>query len=424
MTLIRGTLVFFLFFATFSVAQKGNTTDQNCEKDLKTAAIALKEKNFNLATAHFLQAEHYCSQFGQSNYNDLITSLKGSINSGENSTQKTAYIDTLVQVYERAEKKNLYDQNNDLQRALLMLKSSKPDHIKTDQLFERGLKKSGSTAGETVLTLFYFNLYSCYLNAPKDARDYYKRRLINDYFKLISWINETGMSDKTKETIELYFTNAIRSCEDILPEMKSYLSSLSLKEDEKKTELLNFQNVLKTKECVSSNEYEAVIDSLLFIEPTFELWIIRAELHQNKEDYSKEFSALHFAKKLANGADQEELVSFLMAKSLYKTKKYIEAYQLALQITGKKQPEALQLAATSVLRHSPNCGATAEEQQLNLYYAFNLLNEAKKGGAQTEELENELAQKLPSKEVLNKLGLKGGQSILLPCWNVTIILPK
>lgn len=424
MTLIKSTFIFLLFFATNSVAQKGNTNDQSCDKNLKNAQTALKEKNFTKSTPLFLKVEQNCGQFDLSKYKDLITSLKGSINETENVSVKSMYIDTLIQVYDRAEKNNCYDQNNDLQRAMLILRSSKPDNFQADLYFSRSIHKTGSTAGETALTMFYFNLYSCYLNAKQDLRSDYKRRLIHEYFVLSKWIKDDGMSDKTKETIQLYLDNTIRSCDDLLSDLPKYLRSLSMNNDEKKIELTHYQTILEKKECFLSNEYASVIDSLILLEPTFELWIIRAELFQNKEDYSKEFSSLHFAKKLAKDDEQENLVSLLMAKSLYKSKNYLEAYRMSLMIVGSNKPEAMKLAATSVLRYAPNCGKTIEEQQLNIFYALDLLREAKKGGASTDELETELLKKTPPKESLDKMGLKAGQSIQLPCWEVTIVLPK
>lgn len=424
MTLFRGTFVFLLFFATYSVAQKGNMTDQSCEKNLKKAQTALKEKNFALATPLLLKVEQNCEPFDGSRYNDLITSLKGTINATEDAAVKSKYIDTLIRIYERAEKNNYYDQNNDLQRAMLILRSSKPDSFQADNYFERSIHITGSSAGETALTMFYFNLYNCYLNAKQELRSDYKRRLIHEYYILSKWMKDDGMSDKMKETIQLYFDNTIRSCDDLLSDLPKYLSSLSLKNNEKKIELTHYQTILEQKECTLYSEYAVVIDSLLVLEPSFELWIIRAELFQNKEDYSKEFSSLHFARKLAKDEEKENLVSLLIAKSLYKSKNYLEAYRMSLQVVGSNKPEALKLAATSVLRHAQNCGKTIEEQQLNIFYALDLLREAKKGGASTDELETELVKKTIQKESLDKMGLKAGQSIQLPCWDVTIVIPK
>lgn len=423
MTLFRGTLIFLLFFATNSVAQK-NPADQNCEKILKKAQAALQDKNFTVASSLFLNAEKNCLNFDQSKYLDLISSLKGAINVSENTTTKSKYIDTLVRVYDSAEKNNFYDQINDIQRAMLILKSSNPNYFQADKCFQRGIHKTGRSAGETAITLYYFNLYSCYLNAPKEIRLDYKRRLIHEYFMLTKWMQEDEMPVKSIETIQLYFNNTIRTCDDLLADLPQYLNSLSRNIDEKKAELIHFQTILEQKECTLSNEYAMVIDSLLSLEPTFELYIIRAELFQNTEDYSKEFSSLYFAKKLTKDENEENYATLLMAKSLYKSKNYMEAYRMSLQVIGSNKAEALKLAATCVLRHAPNCGATIEEQQLNLFYTLDLLAEAKKGGALTDELESELSKKTATKESLAKMGLTAGQSILLPCWNVTIILPK
>ena len=428
MTFHKVTLAFCLFVATFSVAnftaaQNKNKPTPSCEKMLSEATTNYNSTDFAAATSLFLKSESICNEFNTENYKNLISSIKNSINQAQNQLEKTTLIDTLIAVYKRAEAKKCYSEADDLLRASFILKSSKPDHQEADKLFLRGLSKTGSSAGETIITLYYFNLYTCYLNAESNLKVYYKKRLVDAYFILNDWSKKEKMSEKTVQTIDLYFNNTIRNCKDILSDIPEMITLLAQNSDQRFSELTNLQTVLEKINCSNSKEYELVIDSLLSTKETLENWLIRAEIYRNSTDYSNEQKALVSAKNYSKNSEEVDSILLLMAKGNFNGGNYIASYRQAIELKTIKNGAALKLAAENIAATAKNCGENSEEQLLNFYYAANLLAEAKKQGADIAELYAIYTINFPNPQALHKLGLKSGDSIKLACWDVTIKIP-
>ena len=428
MTFHKVTLAFSLFVAILSVsnlavAQSKNKKDSSCDNMLFEATAYYQEKKFSTATSLLLKTEYICKEFNAENYLQLISSLKNAINQEQNHIDKTALIDTLIAVYKRAETKKYYSQKDDLVRASFILNSTKPDHQEADKLFFRGLMKTGSSAGETVLTLYYFNLYTCYLNAESNLKVYYKKRLVDAYFMLNDWGKREKLSEKTVQIVDLYFNNTIRNCTDILSNIPEMLEILDQNSEPRFTELTNLKIVLEKRSCSNSEEYELIIDSLLSTKETTENWLIKAEIYRKSNDYPNELKALISAKNYSINSDELDSISLLMAKVNFNSGNYITSYKQAIELKNIKNGAGLKLAAENVAANAKNCGRNLEEQQLNFYHASSLLAEAKKQGADITELDAIYTTNFPNQQALNKLGLKPSQSIKLACWEVTIKIP-
>jgi hypothetical protein len=416
---VRILIVICILVSFFGQTQEDFTDSIKCKSYKILGDNSFAYNDFTAAVTNYLKSEKYCKNLDKHHFDKLIESTKKAISASKDFNIKTKYIDTLVFVYANAEMRGFYEQSNDLMRASFILKSSKPDLKKVDELFVRAMQNKNNSLSETQIILYFSNLYNIYLDENRELKPVLKRRIIKEYFEL----SELDINDKTKENLSIYFNNVIKDCQDILPDVEFFFNTLSKVENEKLVELNNLKRLLENKKCEESSYYEEIIDSLILIKPTFELYLTSAKCLRNRGDYSKEFSALYFAKKMATEESVIAEIDLLSAKSLFNAGKYSEAYKSAIVIKGSYYPDACIIAAQSVSMSKETCGDNLVEQKLNLYYANELLEIAKKSGKQVQKLIDDNTANFPNPEDLASIYLKKGQKITLKCWGVQILIP-
>jgi hypothetical protein len=279
------------------------------------------------------------------------------------------------------------------------------------------------TLSETQITLYFSNLYTLFLDIHRDDKPALKRRIIKEYFELSQVLISEKMSAQTKSNLDVYFNMVIKDCQTILPDVEFYLNTLSKIEKEKQTELTNLKIILELDKCESSLFYEDIIDSLIAIEPSVDLYLTSANCLSIRQEYSKAFSTLFFAKKMAKDEAKKQEIDFLSAKALFNASNYSEAYKIAIIVKGAYLGEACILAAQCVALSTGSCGSNNVEQKLNLFYAYQLLLKAKEAGIEAPNLMTEYFAKLPNDNELASINLKKGQEVNLSCWGIKVLIP-
>ncbi|MEY3236964.1 MAG: hypothetical protein RI883_1065 [Bacteroidota bacterium] len=420
---IRIFLILFILVSFNGKSQDVLVEDEKCHNYKTLGDNSFAYKDYSTAVSHFFKCESYCSDLNKVFYDKLITSLKNTITNTKELSQRTFYIDTLVNVYNNSESKGFYDQSNDLMRAAFILKSNKPDLKKVDELFVRAMKNKHNVLSETQIILYFSNMYNIYLDEHRELKSAFKRRMIKEYFELASLIENEKMSENAMSNLTTYFNNLIKDCQDILPDVEFYLNTLSEIESQKLVELNNLKWILENKKCTESYFYEEVIDSLIYIEPSLELYLISAKCLSSRKEFSKEFSTLFSAKKLAKDDSIKNEIDFLSAKSLFNAGNFIESYKIAITIKGDYFGATNKIAAQCVAMSKESCGNNETEQKLNLIYAQMLLIKSKEQGIDVQNLLNEYSSNFPSDTDLAASSLKRGQEIMLKCWGVKIVIP-
>ena len=421
---IRILFVIFLLVSFFGFSQENSTDIKKCQQFKTLGDKYFANNDFPQAVAFYQKSELFCDQFEKAAYDKLVLSIKNSLTNSKDKITRSNYIDTLVNVYSRSEINGFYDQNNDLVRATFIIKSSKPDLKKVDDLFVRAMKNKSLSLSETQLTLYFSNLYALYQGIAKEEKSVFKRRLIKEYFELQQVIVNQNMGEGTKSNLDTYFNNIIKDCSDIAPDIEFYINTLSKTEKEKHTELSNFRFILEKNNCIESSIYKGVIDSLIYIEPSTDLYLASAKCLSNRKEYSKEFSTLYFAKKMAKDESIMQEIDFLSALSLYNASNYSEAYKIAITVKGKYYGESQKIAAQSVIMSKESCGENSILQKLNLYYALDLLSNANKAGLDIQNIIKEQIAQLPTENELRSIKLKKGQQVTLACWGIQIVIPE
>lgn len=413
--LLLGTLIV-IGFASY--AQESDE-DRECTRMRFLAGEELKIKNYAGASMYYLKGEKICGGYDAANYARLIGSLRNTINGVSDAAAKTAYTDTLVDVYQRAEDAGHYDQADDLLRASYILQASNPDRKKADALFQRGIKTQGIKTNEAYVSYFYYNTYAMYAAAPSDTD--LKKRMISDYFELSTLISKAGMSVKTLETINQYLDAVVRSCDDILPELKGYMDNLPTEPESKKVTVMNFISLLEKKECTESAEYFKLIDIYVELDPTsFDAQMMKAKALIGQNKYSDAISTLRKAKELAPDDVKAQEINYEIARAQYSSGSYTAAYNTAMSVSGAMKGKALVIAGQSVGKNANNCGSGTIDRKANYIYAVQLLEQARNLGESTGGTISSYKAMYPTQDEIFQNN--SPSSITLTCYGVTVNL--
>lgn len=415
--LLLGTLI------AISFASYAQETDEEreCTRMRFLAGEELKIKNFAGASMYYLKGEKICGGYDAANYARLIGSLRNTINGIEDATTKTAYTDTLVDVYQRAEDAGAYDQKDDLLRASYILQASKPNRKKADELFRRGINTQAEKTNEAYISYFYYNTYAMYAEAPISDNADLKKRMISEYFELSGLVSKGGMSVKTQETITEYFNAVVRTCGDILPDLKGYMENLPTDPEVKKATVLNFIALLEKKECTESTEYFKLIDVYVEIDPTsFDAQMMKAKALIGQNKYSDAIAALRKAKELAPDAEKAQEINYEIARAQYSSGSYTAAYNTAMSVSGAMKGKALVIAGQCVGKNANNCGSSTLERKANYIYAVQLLEQARSLGESTGGTISSYKAMYPTDQ--EKFENGNASSMTLSCYGVTVNL--
>ena len=404
---------FFITSAFFGVAQE---TDQEreCKRMRFLAGEELKIKNYAAATTYYLQGEKICGGYDKANYDRMTNTLRNAITTETDKARKTLYTDTIIGVYDRAEAAGAYDQANDLIRANYIIQSTKPDRVKADELFNRGIHKDGMTISEAHVTYYYYNMYVLFTEAADDKKPALKQRLISEFFFLNKMIGTAGMTVKTQENLVSYFNNVVKSCDDLLPELKSFMSSFPQEIESKKASVNNFITLLETKGCTESKEYEMLIDTLIKIDPSIGAVEAKAKLLLSKKKYSEAISTYKEAKGMTTDAEKKDEIDYkILVITFNDLNSYKAAYNAGLNASGKYKSESLKIAAQSVAQLANSCGSSTFERKCNYIYAAQLAERAGEGS-----LAAKYRAASPTQDEVFENG--GASSVTLSCWGVSV----
>jgi predicted negative regulator of RcsB-dependent stress response len=398
---------------TFNVfAQEETEQEKECKRMRFLAGEELKIQNYAVATTYYLKGETICGGYDKANYDRMIGTLRNTIGSEADKVRKATYMDTLLAVYTRMEEKGLYDKSNDLIRATYIVQATKPNRVLANELFTRGINSFGIKASETNISLFYYNLYVLHTEAAADKKAEYKKQLISEYFHLSALIGEAKMSVKTQENLTTYFNNVVRTCADILPELKGFMSSLPKEVNLKKSTVNNFISLLENKGCSDSKEYEMLIDTLISIDPSIDAVLAKAKLLRAKKRYSESIATLKNAKTMTTDAEKKEEIEFMIAEIQFSSGSYNAAYTTALSVSGKNRSDAVRLAASCVAKTANSCGTSTLERKANYLYAAQLADRAGDGSAASK-----YRAAGPSDGDWFDAGIT---SVTLSCWGITV----
>ena len=378
-------------------------------------SVTLKLMHFKTEFTYLLKGEAICGTYTKNNYNYIIRSGQDILKLEKDSKLKSRYIDTLFFIYKKMDLLKVGDKNIVLKLADYALLKSEIERTVSDAYYTRAFKDTSLKFTSENLTNFYSNLYLLYSSeVDVAAKNVYKKRLISDYFMLSRLISVKKLSSKTQESISNIFNGTIKNCEDLLPDLKVFISELPKDIDLKIKTTTNFISLLKEKSCTDSKEYEMLVDTLIKFDKTTATIIAKAELLIVKKRYSEAISSLNSAKAMTKDAVQLEDIDFqILEVQFHNLNNYQTAYRLALGISGSNKNKALQIAAKWVANSANSCGSSTFDRKCNYYYAAELAERAGDSGAASRYRAN-----APSSE--EKFNNNNPSTVSLSCWGVTV----
>ena len=406
-----------IFMTTLFFGQEMDN-NKECQRMLLFVSQELKMKNYAMASMYYLKGETICGEeYGAKEYDAMSKTLRNTIITEKDNVRKKLYTDTLLGVYDRMDAKGYYNEVESSKRATFIMMSSNPDYKKADEIYLRAFENNNKF-NDAELTYYYYNLYTLFSITSGDDQTAFKKRLISDYFLLSKKIESENFASSTQQSLTGYFNSLVRSCDDILPELNGFMSSLPQDKEAKKKAVNNFLKLLKEKGCTESNEYEMLIDTIISIDNTIDAVLAKAQLLKVKKRFKESISVYQTAVQMTElDSIKNEIMMDVLDIQYSNLNAYRTAYNTALTIKGPNRSKALLVAANCVAKTANSCGSSTFERKCNYYYAAQLANQAGKPGVASKFKAN-----APTADEI--FSNNSPATLKLSCWNVTVDVKK
>lgn len=406
-----------IFMTTLFFGQEMDN-NKECQRMLLFVSQELKMKNYAMASMYYLKGETICGEeYGAKEYDAMSKTLRNTIITEKDNVRKKLYTDTLLGVYDRMDAKGYYNEVESSKRATFIMMSSKPDYQKADEIYLRAFENNNKF-NDAELTYYYYNLYTLFSITSGDEQTAFKKRLISDYFLLSKKIESEKFASSTQQSLTGYFNSLVRSCDDILPELNGFMSSLPQDKEAKKKAVNNFLKLLKEKGCTESNEYEMLIDTIISIDNTIDAVLAKAQLLKVKKRFKESISVYQTAVQMTElDSIKNEIMMDVLDIQYSNLNAYRTAYNTALTIKGMNRSKALLVAANCVAKTANSCGSSTFERKCNYYYAAQLANQAGEPGIASKFKAN-----APTADEI--FSNNSPATLKLSCWNVTVDVKK
>ena len=406
-----------IFMTTLFFGQEMDN-NKECQRMLLFVSQELKMKNYAMASMYYLKGETICGEeYRAKEYDAMSKTLRNTIITEKDNVRKKLYTDTLLGVYDRMDAKGYYNEVESSKRATFIMMSSKPDYKKADEIYLRAFENNNKF-NDAELTYYYYNLYTLFSITSGDEQTAFKKRLISDYFLLSKKIESEKFASSTQQSLTGYFNSLVRSCDDILPELNGFMSSLPQDKEAKKKAVNNFLKLLKEKGCTESNEYEMLIDTIISIDNTIDAVLAKAQLLKVKKRFKESISVYQTAVQMTElDSIKNEIMMDVLDIQYSNLNAYRTAYNTALTIKGMNRSKALLVAANCVAKTANSCGSSTFERKCNYYYAAQLANQAGEPGIASKFQAN-----APTADEI--FSNNSPATLKLSCWNVTVDVKK
>ena len=406
-----------IFMTTLFFGQEMDN-NKECQRMLLFVSQELKMKNYAMASMYYLKGETICGEeYGAKEYDAMSKTLRNTIITEKDNVRKKLYTDTLLGVYDRMDAKGYYNEVESSKRATFIMMSSKPDYKKADEIYLRAFENNNKF-NDAELTYYYYNLYTLFSITSGDEQTAFKKRLISDYFLLSKKIESEKFASSTQQSLTGYFNSLVRSCDDILPELNGFMSSLPQDKEAKKKAVNNFLKLKKEKGCTESNEYEMLIDTIISIDNTIDAVLAKAQLLKVKKRFKESISVYQTAVQMTElDSIKNEIMMDVLDIQYSNLNAYRTAYNTALTIKGMNRSKALLVAANCVAKTANSCGSSTFERKCNYYYAAQLANQAGEPGIASKFKAN-----APTADEI--FSNNSPATLKLSCWNVTVDVKK
>jgi hypothetical protein len=386
---------------------------RECQRLIYFVKQELQRENYANATMYYLKGEQMCGDYDSKRYKKVAQVIMNTIATEEDAARQQLYTDTLIALYDRMEKQKIFPSSSYTSRATSMVSSTSPDAKRIDTEYLRGFENK-NTFRDADVVYYYFNLYNLFSSSSSEEKAQYKKRLITDYFTLSKKVDDDSMDPSTLDNLNYYFDFVVKTCDDIIPELNSFMSSLPQGKEAKKSTVNNFLSLLEKKGCTQSDEYEMLIDTIISVDNTVDAVLAKAQLLRIKKKFDASISVYRDAMEMIETDSLKNDILMTVLDIQYgDMKRYNTAYNTAFTVKGSNKSRAMLIAADCVAKTANNCGASTFNRKCNYYYAAQLALKAGNPGA----AEKYKANAPSSDEIFNN---NSPSTVTLECWGVTV----
>lgn len=410
--LILGTLLF--IGSTALVAQ-----EDECTRYKAIAGNAYKAKDYPKVTMSYVKAIENCESLEMVFYNPFIYSVRKSMKEASDEETKSKYLDTLIYVYEEAQKTHGVQKEWQAYLGYYYLKQGKPGYMeKADEAYQIGIHFEGKDVNVGMLKQYYANIYNLWAQeSDEEKKAEYKKRLITEYFVLSDYISKGEIDPETVDFLSIYMEKAITDCESMLPEINKFMSDLPSEKEAKKGMVKNFMALIEKQECTDSKEYAMLVDTIIAIDPSVDAVLAKAKLLLAQDKTSEAVKTFKEALEMSENAEQESDIELKIAMAYYRSRSYEAAHDAGIRVSGKNAGKGYEIAAKSVNSLMNDCGVSTFDRKANNYYAVEL---AEKSG--NSSLVEAYKKQCPSSTDLFNEDKEAGEKVTLDCWNKTFTI--
>lgn len=410
--LILGTLLF--IGSTALVAQ-----EDECTRYKAIAGNAYKVKDYQKVTMAYVKALENCESLEMAFYNPFIYSIKKSMKDAPDAETEAKYLDTLIYVYEEAQKTHGVQEDWQAYMGYYYLKQGKPGYMqKADDAYKIGIHFEGKDVNVGMLKQYYANIYNLWVQeTDEEKKAEYKKRLITEYFKLSEYVSKGEMDPETIDFLSIYMEKAITDCESMLPEINTFMQDLPSDKDAKLGMVKNFMALIEKQECTDSDEYAMLVDTIIAIDPSVDAVLAKAKLLLAQSKTSEAIKTFEKALGMSEDAEQKSNIELEIAAAYYRARSYRSAHDAGIRVSGKNSGKGYEIAAKSVNSMMNECGVSTFDRKANNYYAVEL---AQKSG--NSSLVEAYKKQCPTNTDLFNEDKEAGEKVTLDCWNKTFTI--
>lgn len=395
-----------------------------CEEQSTSFLAALKKDDVFAAGILYKSLISNCPETEISLLPKYVDFIKKHISGQKDIRLKTQFIDSLEQVYVRMEQLKIYSSAEDIHRVTYLINSPTSSNLKIDELLTRIIHTRPDGCSESLILMYYMNLNTLYTTHQGELKYNYWSRMVNDYFYIKNKLSTPKIAPETQKTLTLYFTSISSKCSDILASTPYCISKLSGNNSTRVSELTNYISIYEKAGCINAAVYNQLLDSLNSLDFSDYIFLKKATYYRLNNDFSKEFSALYFAKQARSLDSYADSIQLLEARCMLNMGDYSKAFRLGMAQSTSFSSELREIAIQAVIAENGSCAQSEKQQQLNLIYAQVLVMDAKRSKLiLSQELEKLVSDKQPSSEKLQQLGINSGQTANLDCWEISFKLP-
>jgi tetratricopeptide (TPR) repeat protein len=410
-----------LFGILFLIGLTVSAQEDECTRWKAIAGNAYKVKNYPKVTMAYVNAQNECEQLGMVFYNPFLYSIKQAMKSAATDEEKAAYLDTLIDTYEKAQKIHGDQKDWKAYQGYYYLKQGKPGNMKkADEAFQIGIHHEGKDVNKGLLQQYYANLYNLWTQEKdEEKKAEYKKRLIEEYFALSEYASKGEMGSKINDFLSVYMEKAVTDCESVLPEIRSFMGDLPQDVETKKATVNNFMALLEKKGCTKSDEYAMCVDTIIKIDPSVDAKLAKAKLQMAKGETSAAIETFKGAIEMTDDADKKSDIEYEIAVAYLRIGSYKAAHSAGLNVSGKNSGKGYEVAAKAVNKSMNSCGVSTFDRKANNYYAVEL---AQKSG--NSALVNSFKSQCPTGTDIFNVNKQVGGKVELNCWNKTVTIEK